>query len=143
MPQQLRNPIPGSLHPWALSKRITDSLLGLVYAIFVGTNRRVFARIVRRQTRLEDPRMLPKAPRWIAFSLCCAGTFFLFLAVIYAFASKWDALPSFAFAMGSYLLAAIVLSRVVWGLRGAFREAPGRLAGILRRAWQVMRNELP
>jgi hypothetical protein len=143
MPQQLRNPIPGSLHPWALSKRITDFLLALTSIISVGVSRRIFARIVRRQTGLLDPEMLPNGPRRIALFLCSMGTITLFAAITLMLSSQWGTFPVLACACLWYFLSGVSLSQGVWGLRGAFRAPPGRFAGILRRVWQVIRDELP
>jgi len=144
MSPRLRNPLRGSWHPLALSKRITNFLLLGGVMLFVGTNRRIFNRIVGRQTGLRDPRTLPNTPRRTAFSLCFLGTLFLFLSVVFLFASSWSVMWAAAAALTCYLLAGLVLSRILWGLPVAFRgRGHGRLAEILRRTWQVIRHGAP
>ena len=114
----------------------------MLTALTVGVNRRTFARIVRRQTGILDPRMLPNTPRRISFVLCSIGTIALYFAIGLFFASKRGTLQVLVMSIMSYVAAGVVLSRGVWGLRGAFLPQ-GRIAEILRRTWQVIRNELP
>jgi hypothetical protein len=139
MPPRLRNPLRGSLHPWALSKRITDFLLALIATIFISTNARIFSRILRRQTGLLDPRILPFLQRRIAITLCYAGTFFLYASIVYLFAARWEFLSAIAAAACAYLLSALALSRGIWVQPIAFRVR-ARLHEVLRNTWEVIRN---
>ena len=142
MPQRLRNPLRGSWHPLAVSKRVTNFLLLGLATLFVRTNRRIFLRIVARHTGATDPRVLPAAPRRVSFCLCCGGTFFLFLATVYLFASSWNTLWAAGAAIALYVATALALTRAWWRPRAAFRGY-GRIAGVLHRAWDVIRHGPP
>ena len=142
MPLRLRNPLPGSLEPGPLSKRITDFLLTLAALIFLGTNRRIFERLLRRYAGLRDARRLPDAPRRLIRILAAACTGFLYLGIIFALASSWDAVWSLLAALVCYAWAASILSRGAWDLAGAFR-GEGHILGVLRRVWRVIRDGAP
>ena len=141
MPLRLQNPLRGSLHPWDLSKRIVDFLATAVAVSFLHVNGRIFARIVRRRTGLQDPRLLPNAQRRISFSFCCVGTFSLALAVVFMLGSRVQFFSAAASTIGCYLLAALVLSQrfrvqlPVFHIRERLRE-------IILRIRQVIRNGL-
>jgi len=142
MSPRLRNPLHGSWHPWSLAKRITDFLLTLIAIIFISLNKRIFSRLVAHYTGLRDPRALAAWSRRIALAFCAAGTLLLFIAFIFLLASRWDTLLFIAAAIACYLLAGAALTRVMWGLPAAFRRN-GRLAGALRRTWEVIRHGAP
>jgi len=142
MARRMRNPLRGSWNPVQLSGRILKFLLRGLGLMFVGANRKAFGRIVARQAGLADPARLPDRPRLLALTVCSLGTFFIFLAIAYLFASSWSALWAAAAGISCYVLAGAVLSRVLWGLPAAFRRE-GRLIGILRRVWEVIRNGVP
>ena len=142
MPQRLTNQLPGSSRTWDVVERIGDFLWGFVALFFGHVNRRIFGRILMRQTGLHDPEMLPTARRRIAFSLCCVGTFCLTLALILMLGSRWEFLLGIAGAMGMYLFSALVLSHEFWFHLPAFRIRE-RMRDVIRRTRRVIRRDLP
>ena len=136
---QPRNPLPITLYPRALVKRLID----LVHEILPDSvNRRIFARIVRRQTGLLDPQLLPDYLHDISLSGCSMGTLVLYISVALLFGETWKAPVVFAMAMMPYYFAGMVLSQGAHWLCGASRP-PGRIAEILSRIRQVSQDELP
>jgi len=142
VPPRLRNPLRGSWHPQAVARRLTDFLLLGLLTLFVGTNRRIFRRIVTRQTGLADPRALPTAHRRLAFGICGAGTIFLFLAIIYLFASSWNTVWAGTAAAFCYFATTRVLQAAMWGWPVAL-AGHTRFAGMLRRLREVIRHGAP
>ena len=131
-----------SLYPRALVRRITDLLNAVAMVLPDSVNRRIFGRIVRRQTGLLHPQMLPDYLHEISLSLCTMGTIMLYLSAALLFGETWKAPVLFAMAMMPYYFAGMVLSQGAYWLCGASRP-PGRLAKFLRRNWQVSHDELP
>jgi len=142
MPPRLRNPLRGSRHPRELAGRITNFLLLGLLTLYLGTNRRVFRRIVARQVGTTDLRALPPTPRRIAHALCGIGTFFIFLAIFYLFASSWNTLWAATAAVACFGASSLTLSTAIWGAAPSLLGR-GRLADILRRTWEVIRRGVP
>jgi hypothetical protein len=140
---KLRNPIPGSLDPIPVSKRVWKFVLTAVAMVFMNIYSQTFSKLVQRNTGYTDPQALPERPRKIASRLCMASTAFLFTAIGLAFAKSYHAIWCILLAMFLCAQSGRVLRQNAWGLRNAFHERRGRAAEAMRRLMRVIRHGHP
>lgn len=143
MKLKLRNPIPGSLDPMPVTKRVWRFVLTAVAMLFMNIHSQTFSKLVLRNTGYTDPQALPERPRKIASRLCMASTASLFLAIGFAFARSYHAIWLVLSAMFLCAQSGRVLRQNAWGLQNAFYERRGQVAEAMRRLVQVIRHGPP
>jgi hypothetical protein len=143
MKLKLKNPIPGSLDPIPVTKRIWKFVLTAVAMLFVNIHSQTFNKLVQRNTGFTDPQALPERPRKLASRLCMVSTAFLFLAIGFAFARSYHAIWLILLAMFLCAMSGRVLRQNAWGLQNAFYERRGHVAEAMRRLVQVIRHGPP
>ena len=143
MKLKLRNPIPGSLDPIPVTKRVWKFVLTAAGMLFMHIYSQTFNSVVKRNTGYSDPQALPERPRKIASRLCMASTAFLFLAIGLAFAKSYHAIWSISLAVFLCAQSGRVLRQNAWGLQNAFYERRRHMAEAMRRLVQVIRHGRP
>jgi hypothetical protein len=143
MKLKLRNPIPGSLDPIPVTKRVWKFVLTGTAMLFMHIYSQTFNSVVKHNTGYADPQALPERPRKTASRLCMASTAFLFLAIGLAFAKSYHAIWSILLAVFLCAQSGRVLRQNAWGLQNAFYERRRHMAEAMRRLVQVIRHGRP
>ena len=143
MKLKLRNPIPGSLDPMPVTKRVWKFVLTAGAMLFMNIHSQTFSKLVQRNTGYTDPQALPEGTRKLASRLCMASTAFLFLAIGFAFARSYHAIWLILLAMFLCAQSGRVLRQNAWGLQNAFFERRRHMAEAMRRIVQVIRHGPP